>query len=450
MSIINKTEAELDKYTYRKYLKYGKLNQGDLRSAMDPAFNEVNKMLGSGASTEQDIKVGDNATAGPDPVMQFHIARLKSGTGEVVRFTRKWHDIHTWAFVNEKIDFQTQHKGAAYREIDEKLRENKKAIIRALNRDFWGNSTGLIGKATAVSGKTLTLPTNAMPFLTKDQAIWLNQDESTGTGKRWSSESNDGDGSIAANTFFISKIDYRTNKITLDKTPTHIGDTATGFTAAEAYVFLPGMVGASRHKGILSYVPSSIVAGENFLGVDRSKNPSILAGYYKAVSYNSSSSGFDYADMLYDDLLDCTDAIEGVPNGADNKLGGIWCNYVSINHLLKSKLFKENIRWQGNENRQDAKVGFRRPVFVTAKGSEIPLKLSNCIGDHEFVGLNLDDWDWSYLGAKKGDFLQFANKDGMIWKYDESDKYYKARILNYSNTMTKKPSNLFRLKITYS
>lgn len=439
--------SQINGFTYIKYLKYGNLNQGLITPETDVVFSKTKKIAHSGQLIDNKIKIGHNSSAGPDAEQQFDLARSKVGTGESVSFQRKWFNTHSWGFFSEKVDFQTLRGGAAYREMDEKIKENKLAMFASILRDFWGSATGYIDtlKAVDLSGAdaVITLNTNGMSYVYKGlpvqftehnkNDVFSNKSETTPT--------------LTNSTFYIKKIDFRTNKITLDGKPTHVKQ-ATTVLAKDDRMYFVGGAGASRQKGILSYVPSSIASNDSFLNVNRSLDPSILAGYYKAADIDISGTG-DYAELVWDLLVDSTDQTQQVVNQKQNMLDCLVMNYKTHSDFMKSEFYKNQFRQILNQSQKggQASLGVSEGSFKTSKGTVLPFKISNCVPDDEIIGLNSMDWSWSYLG-KEGEFISFAREGDRYIFLDEKSNLYKFRLKNYSQVLTPRPSNMFRLKLT--
>ena len=436
-----------------------------LRPELDPFFKAMKKERQSGRERNHKIKIGTNASAGPDAEDQFTLSRSQVGTGQSVSFTKKWNDTHAWMFVNEKVVAQSAMAGGIYQEVDEKVEETKQIMNLSILRDLWGASTGVIGQVssadTAVKRVIFTAPVSLINNLRRGMWIELSTGTTAATKIVYKSGAT---ASITTTPVQVDQVDVFSRKFSVVSPLATASANATGMyvananttvindaTAGKLYVSFVGGLGASRTKGIYAFLPSSISSTDSFFGVNRSLAPSDLAGYYKSVDFDVDATGADYLETVWDNLSDCITKTFLSPSKVHktNKQCTIFANFDTLQRLTTSKFFKDAVRFNDNTQRMGAKIGFdSTSLIVTAGGRDYPVMGSNYVLNGEFIGADPTEWKWSYLAPRDSEFISFAkDSKGGFLHLDEKSNLYKARMYNYNFLFPDDPSNCFRLVV---
>lgn len=167
------------------------------------------------------------------------------------------------------IDGQTMMRpnAAVIPVINQRINYNMQNFHEAREKRLWSDSTGALGKVGTVSGAgpyTFACDIDTFFSVPPNATVVFNP---TRTGSA---------GTIRAGTFKVTG-----KALASDLTATITVTVLTGAVApvANDYIYVDGTYDAAP-PGILSFLPAvAPTAGDNFLGVDRSKFPNLLSGW---------------------------------------------------------------------------------------------------------------------------------------------------------------------------
>ena len=294
------------------------------------------------------------------------------------------------------------------------LTEEVDAAMDAMNRSFgWGvynNGGGAIGRLTStvtLAGTTATLATiDDVVKFEKNQYVVLSSTDGTS-------------GSVKSGRLKVVAINRDTGVLTFDQ------NISTGVLTAAAsdYIFPEGDFG-ERMKGLDAWLPATApTSGDSFFGLDRSPDPTRLAGI-RVTSTNNVS---------------VAEAVKlGLQSGFRN---GARTSHIFMNDKRFLDLELElgsNVRYVDTEV---AKVGFRGIEFYGAGQSKTVQVYpdSNC-PVNTIYGLQLDTW--SIEGPTKFPFIE--EKDGNRMLREETADSFEGQIKSYHQMICKSPGRNWR------
>lgn len=182
--------------------------------------------------------------------------------------------------------------------------------------------------------------------------------------------------------------------------------------------FLAGLGNSNCLSGVFAWIPPVAPApGDNFYGVDRSVNPTRLAGT------RVSGGAKTIEEVVFDSL-----ARGRVAGG---KFDTLWMNSERAAELQKSMTAKAFVDVQSAGK---AKVGFKGFELPTASGSITVLDDPNCPYAYGLL-TRRDAWELAGLG----DLPHFSEEDGRRFLRESSSDGIEFRLKGYANLICQRP-----------
>jgi len=195
----------------------------------------------------------------------FTQAKANKNNSKLKKFLlERFADYSLASVANEVIEASENDKGAFLRALTTEIDGSMIAAINSKSRDLFGSGTGKIGRiltGTALAGTTISL----------DQVEDVVNFE---VGMVLKSSAANGGGAVRAGSLTIVGVD-RINGTVETSAALNVG---IGAIADTDFLFVDGDYD-SKMPGLLGWLPSTTpTAGDSFLGVDRSADPTRLGG----------------------------------------------------------------------------------------------------------------------------------------------------------------------------
>lgn len=286
---------------------------------------------------------------------------------------------------------------AASTEIDMARYALKRSVVQAVA----GSGSGRIGKiaAAGISSATVTLedPDDIVNF---EVGMVLQMDTADGTG------------TVHAGTVTVESVDRSAGTFTCtDDVTTGIAD-----AAAADFIFAAGDYGV-KMKGVEAWIPTSTPSATTFFGVDRSVDPTRLAGFR-----------FDGSALNPDEAI-----LKGLLKGGREgvKATHVFTNYTHWSDLqlaLGSKVIYEDVTGE-------AGVGFRSIVIQGPRG-QVKVLADNSIPTGVAKGLYMPSWQLKTLGECP---RWLDTGDGLKMLRQASADGIEGRLGLYGNVLCREP-----------
>jgi hypothetical protein len=283
-------------------------------------------------------------------------------------------------------------------------------IRNSLAHAVWGNGGGSIGQiaAAGITGAVITLadPTQAVNFEI-NKVLQLSTDDGTGGA------------GVRAGTVKVLSVDRDLGKITCT------GNVTAGIAAAAAadYIFTDGDYGA-KLKGVNAWIPGAAPSsGDNFWGVDRSKDTQRLAGLrFDGSSYNPEEALIQAAGRL--------GVYEGKPDFC-------WLNYLDFTNLETSlgskKVYEDFVD-------EKTGIGFRGLVVKGPRGDIKAVQDRNCPKGVAYL-TTMSTWTLYSLGEAP----MIVEDDGLKVRRIQGTDSYGAEIAYYAQLACNAPGKNARI-----
>ncbi len=231
----------------------------------------------------------------------------------------------------------------------------------------------------------------------------------------------------ASHGLLVIKVDRVANTITVG-TPLgvacNVTDGTDGIpTAGDGYfLFVRGDRNLGM-KGLEAWIPyGGVATNDSFLNVNRSTDPTRLAGNY-----------LDCTQLAVEDAF-----IQAANNVAKQggKLTHFFIPYNKYAQLLKSQSAKVTIVEEVNPD-----ISFDGLQVLTAKGPVLVMPDRNCPANRMF-GLDINSWAYTHVG----DPVQMFNLDGNTWLRQSDSDGMEIRFFSMGNLVCRVPSANITLK----
>jgi hypothetical protein len=363
---------------------------------------------GSGKAWHLPIRIAH--TAGRSH--RFDIAKRNKAGTKVVELAITTGSNYSLYSVDGKLIRETRdNKGAFVEAFEFELEGAMDAMARNFGYDVYGNGGGSIGRFTSgvtLSGTTFTL-LNIDDVVKFEKGQFLELSATDGTS-----------GTVKAGQIEVSAVDRDTGVVT---TVAAI-NAGVATAAASDYIFPAGDFGAGV-KGFDAWIPASApTAGDSFFGLDRSQDPTRLAGSRVA------GAGLSPEEQLQ---KACQVAMR---NGG--KLTHFFWNDANFLDLVLSL----GTRKEYADTKTDVGVSFTGVRVYTGMGTVEVYADYNCPKD---VAYGVDLKQWSLKGLGQFPFID-ATDGSRVLREDAADAY-EGRIKAYYQMQCKKIAGSVRLAL---
>ena len=182
--------------------------------------------------------------------------------------------------------------------------------------------------------------------------------------------------------------------------------------------FLAGIGQSNCLSGVFSWIPVAAPApGDNFFGVDRSVNPTRLAGT------RVKGGAKTIEEVIFDSL--------GRGRTSGGKFDTLWMNSERAAELQKSMQAKAFVDVQSAGK---AKVGFQGFQLATPQGQIMVMDDPNCPYAYGLL-TKRDAWEYASLG----DSPHFAEEDGRRFLRESTSDGIEFRLKGYANLICQRP-----------
>lgn len=186
----------------------------------------------------------------------------------------------------------------------------------------------------------------------------------------------DGGGSVKSGTATIAGVNRDSGVITLSAALTSIDGTSG--VAANDYVFVQGDYDA-KFSGLSAWIPASTPSSSAFFGVDRTVDPTRLAGVR-----------FDGSALPIEEALISAASRVAREGGAPDYCFMNYANFANLEKALSAKLTYVDVK-------ANAEIGFRGIVINGPRGKITVLPDQDCPDTNAFL-LTMDTWKLYSLG----------------------------------------------------
>ena len=285
---------------------------------------------------------------------------------------------------------------------------------------MYSTGSDSLGQIGSISGSVITL-------LTSDQSLRFEVGMELDLAVAETSGSVESYGSNGHGLFVI-KVDRTANTITVGTAAggaCNVTDSADGIPTAAANDFIFGRGDRNLGmQGVGSWIPyGGVAANDSFLGVNRSVDPTRLAGNW-----------LDATQLSVEDTF-----ITAANNVAKQgfKLSHFFVPYNKYAQLLKSQSAKVTIIEEVNPS-----ISFDGLQVLTPKGPVVVMPDRNCPADRIF-GLNMDTWQYTHVG----DPIQMFNLDGNTWLRQATSDGLEIRFFSMGNLVCRTPAANISIKV---
>jgi hypothetical protein len=300
----------------------------------------------------------------------------------------------------ELIIASKSNKGSLLRAMMNEQKGLEKQLVRMIGKQSWDSGSGVLGQSSTVTGVGAGA---VITLADKAQVAWFEPNQTltasatpTGAAK-----------AIVGAGMVVLKRDPGAGTITLTQNVT----TACPTWVDGDYLFRDGTMFSQLPNpvtGIAGWIPPvAPIGGDNFWGIDRSVDPTRLAG----IRYDASATGENKLESLRSAMTQAQ--VETVaPDSA-------FYHPTDFNSLVKS--IEGTPQWVTTQASGTIKVGYEGVKVLTPAG------LVTCYPDPGVPKgfawvLNLDDWCWEYL-CRTDSFPELFDEDGELLRESQSDSY---------------------------
>ena len=356
------------------------------------------------------VKYAKNEGVGP--TITIAIAQLGSSLAKDFLVTRKT-KLGVARLSRELLAVAKADKYAFLEAADEEIGSTEKNLISQLCSELWRNSGGSIGRLTAASDVT----TATVYLRNIDDAVNFSP------GQIIQLASTDGtSGSVRTGTITVLSVERVTGALTFT---THVDDCISA-AAASYYLFHDGMFGIGA-QGVDAWIPATApTSGDSFCGVDRSVEPTYLAGI------RVTASGGTVEDSLI------LAAIQGAKFG-------VKFDYCFLNPTLMGTLVRE----LGSKAQYVKTSSLEAAIGASILSITVPTQKGTikCVADQytpNGTAYFLDLSTWAIESADQAPHIQTDDKTGYIAFPVADDDSVEMRMAAYWNLICTNPGRNMR------
>lgn len=322
------------------------------------------------------IRVQNPQAAGPNPAVAYSAA-FTGGTmaNAYKRFLLTKYDCFNSVKLDRKAIMAARGKGkGAFVDLLQDATDGMLDELGALaSRWVYGNGTAQIGSRGSISTETVTLAIagDAKNFFAGQQLVVYN-----GSGASFRTiTSASGNGGIYVT---VASVDEENGKFVLTT-----GDAAAIGSFTDGDFFAPAGVTSSflAFPGLASWLPLTTPSATAFFGMDRSVDPTRLAG----VRLDNSTGSIE------DNIMTVAERIKNV---GKKHPGDVFLNPTNFTTLEKS-VDGKHIYGEGTKT---ADVGFEKIRIMTSGGAVTVHADPDCPTNRGYV-LDLASWDFHHMGG---------------------------------------------------
>lgn len=297
-------------------------------------------------------------------------------------------------------------KGSVVKALEAEQKGLIKGIKRHLSASVFGNGGASLGQITAVGGTTITVDLSVIRNFEVDQKLAVSATDGLSGATRAPA--------VAGVYPVITAVNRRTGVITLSAA---IGTTITGATTGD-YLFLNGTFGAD-FAGLAAWVPVSDPTSTLFFGVDRSIDPTRLAGQRYDGAGGPMEEVLQYA-LAQAATEDCE------------------ADVIVMNPLDVAKLtvaMGSRTTYDRRTASDAPSIGYKTVKIIGPGGESDIISDAQCPKGRAWI-LTLSDWTFHTLE----ELPHYVNEDGGILLRDPTTDTFTWRMAAYGNITCDKPS----------
>ena len=309
-------------------------------------------------------------------------ANISAGNDERFNITRKT-DYQLWQLQNEVIEASSRDVGAIMRVLQNKGDAALLNLSRNLAAMLYGNGGGARGEIAAITaGGVVTLANSSdIVFFERDMKLQAKADDGTGAG------------AIRAGTDTIASVDRSAGTFTLT------GAAVPGGWVVGDFMFQQGDI-ANVVTGLKGWLPTvAPVAGDAFFGLDRSVDPTRLAG-----------SRFNGIGLPIEEALKRISTLIVRNGGRPDTVFLNPIDYERLELSLEGRARFETMTSQVGGKRS-ASVGFDSMLITTTAGKANVFADVNCPQGTGYM-LQMDTWKFHHLKGCPHMITQGAGSGG--------------------------------------
>ena len=309
-------------------------------------------------------------------------ANISAGNDERFNITRKT-DYQLWQLQNEVIEASSRDVGAIMRVLQNKGDAALLNLSRNLAAMLYGNGGGARGEIAAITaGGVVTLANSSdIVFFERDMMLQAKADDGTGAG------------AIRAGTDTIASVDRSAGTFTLTGAAVPAGWVVGDF------MFQQGDI-ANVVTGLKGWLPTvAPVAGDAFFGLDRSVDPTRLAG-----------SRFNGIGLPIEEALKRISTLIVRNGGRPDTVFLNPIDYERLELSLEGRARFETMTTQVGGKRS-ASIGFDSMLITTTAGKANVFADVNCPQGTGYM-LQMDTWKFHHLKGCPHMITQGAGSGG--------------------------------------
>lgn len=311
---------------------------------------------------------------------------------------------------NETIDASSGNAGALISALQTEMDGAINGITRSIAKSLYGNGSGALGQVDAAT----TLTSQVIKLKTADSSVNFEVD------MKLQVSATNGTGAVRSGTLTVTGVDRDADTVTCSSV-LNVGISAI---ASQDYIFQEGDYGLMI-KGLEAWIPATApTSGDNFFGVDRSSDPTRLAG----LRYDGSAGTKEAA------LINA--AFRAAKEGATPS--HCFMNYTDFAALeieLGSKVHYIDLK-------ADNIVGFKSLQISGPNGLINIVPDVNCPRGVAYM-LDLSMWKLNSLGP----LVKIEENDSLKLLRDASSNSVELRIVSYAQLSCAAPGKNVRIKL---
>lgn len=335
----------------------------------------------------------------------FSTALNGKSTPSLVKFnvTRK-KDYVIGSIDNETMMASASNRGAIAKAIKTQVDAAAYEFGRSAAFQCWGDGSGVRGTVASFVAMTGVITLTDRRDCVKFEVGMVLQNKSAA-------------GVIAAGFLTVTAVDLDAGTLTVTLGGGAPNPVATDLLGRDGD-FVAGVGASNCLSGVFSWVPVTAPGvADNFFGVNRSVNPSRLAGT------RVKGGAKTIEEVIFDSL--------GRGRTAGGKFDTLWMNSERAAELQKSMQAKAFVDVQSAGK---AKVGFQGFQLATPQGQIMVMDDPNCPYAYGLL-TKRDAWEYASLG----DAPHFAEEDGRRFLRESTSDGIEFRLKAYSNLICQRP-----------
>lgn len=307
---------------------------------------------------------------------------------------------------NETMMASASNRGAIAKAIKTQVDAAAYEYGRSLAFQTWGSGNGVRGTVSSFVAMTGVITLTDRRDCVKFEVGMVLQNKSAA-------------GVIAAGFLTVTAVDLDAGTLTVTLGGGAPNPAATDLLGRDGD-FLAGIGQSNCLSGVFAWIPVAAPApGDNFFGVDRSVNPTRLAGT------RVKGGAKTIEEVIFDSL--------GRGRTSGGKFDTLWMNSERAAELQKSMQAKAFVDVQSAGK---AKVGFQGFQLATPQGQIMVMDDPNCPYAYGLL-TKRDAWEYPSLG----DSPHFAEEDGRRFLRESTSDGIEFRLKGYANLICHRPIN---------